>query len=158
MYEEEFLEKLYNGISQRLRSSNESRTFYTQSVINLNKNSGGGIQSISDSYQSEPSSSASTIITTEAVTFPEENDQNTLAETVTIYSDKSEEPRRKIARGNEVKVDYTSTELLRESNQNGCQEEASSSPILSSSAPTSLQGIKTSSSSGGAPKAAGKST
>jgi hypothetical protein len=29
MYEEEFLEKLYNGISQRLRSSNESRCVYT---------------------------------------------------------------------------------------------------------------------------------
>ena len=40
MYEEEVLRKLYDGISQRLRSSNDSRVFYTQSVINLTSNNG----------------------------------------------------------------------------------------------------------------------
>ena len=33
MFEEELLDKIYQGVSKRLRASNESRTFYTQSVL-----------------------------------------------------------------------------------------------------------------------------
>ena len=35
MHEEELLEKLFSALMQRLRSANESRTFYTQSVLSL---------------------------------------------------------------------------------------------------------------------------
>ena len=48
MFEEEVLEALYKGVSQRLRSSNDSRTFYTQSVISLTSNTGLGINGIID--------------------------------------------------------------------------------------------------------------
>ena len=40
MYEEKILTKLYEGISQRLRSCNDSRIFYTQSVISLTSYNG----------------------------------------------------------------------------------------------------------------------
>ena len=33
MFEEELLERIYQGVSKRLRASNDSRTFYTQSVL-----------------------------------------------------------------------------------------------------------------------------
>jgi DNA mismatch repair protein Mlh1 C-terminus len=33
MFEEELLDKIYQGVSKRLRAANESRTFYTQSVL-----------------------------------------------------------------------------------------------------------------------------
>ena len=33
MYEEAILEKIYQAVSSRLRTANESRTFYTQSVL-----------------------------------------------------------------------------------------------------------------------------
>jgi DNA mismatch repair protein Mlh1 C-terminus len=36
MFEEEVLEKLFQGVSKRLRASNVSRTFYTQSFLTLN--------------------------------------------------------------------------------------------------------------------------
>jgi hypothetical protein len=128
MYEEEFLEKLYDGISQRLRSSNESRTFYTQSTINLNKNDGEGIHSIVDS-QSEASLSAP-IIVTEAVFLPQENDKNLSSDNVTTCSDKSEEPRRKITRSNDDNIDKNSTEVFLEIDEDDYQEEGA--PIVSS--------------------------
>jgi primase-polymerase (primpol)-like protein len=125
MYEEEFLEKLYNGISQRLRSSNESRTFYTQSTINLNKNNGGdGIHDISDSVED----SLAPMIVTEAV-FPQENDRLISPDNV---SNKSEESRRKIVRINDENTDNNSIKL-RDSNEYDQDEE---SPIVSSSSRT----------------------
>jgi hypothetical protein len=133
MYEEEFLEKLYNGISQRLRSSNESRTFYTQSTINLNKNYREGIHGITNTYQLEASSSAP-IIVTEAVFLPQENDKNLSPDN----SYKFEEPGRKITRSNDDNIDNNLTEVPLEIDEDDYQEEEA--PISSSTSSSSTKG------------------